>query len=219
MHIGRWLFGFRDDLELNKIWWHRLFQVVGTIAMLLLLAASLLIAHSEYSPETTLENVRIIATLRDFIKQSPKDIFNVTPEFLKSPGELGQLQDSRIVFLYSADVAKRMCTPDPYQHIAEVVAYLNGHKNDSVVHTVSSEAKLLESAGIRMGESACYDPDDVTLPDASNIVKYEFTSAALATKWAKAIGVTSGIVTIAFILVTNLYYRGLVYVICGPRRK
>jgi hypothetical protein len=55
----------------------------------------------------------------------------------------------------------------------------------------------------------------MNLPTADKLVKYRIPFST----YASIVGLITGVVVgIGFVLM-NLYYRGVVFVICGPRRK
>jgi hypothetical protein len=63
----------------------------------------------------------------------------------------------------------------------------------------------------------CWLPGDVGF-SSDEIIKYEMTSVAQARR-ATLIVLTTGSALVGFILlIMNLYYRGVVYLVCGPRK-
>lgn len=220
MHsVLRLVLGFRPDLSLLEKWWHRLAKVALVLLLVAVGAVTAPITYSAFEPELVLANIEILTTQRAFMDAADKREFNVTPQFLASPGSLGARRGDRVEWLYSGDVSKRTCTPDVYAHMTEVVDLLNSTPSSLPYQTVDSATELLGDAGVDVGESACLTPEDVTLPDPDNILKYRFKTATTAVRIAKATGITSAIMLALWVLVANLYYRGLVYVICGSRKK
>src|SRR5688500_16705977 len=68
---GRMLFGFRDDVDLNQRWWHRLAKVAFVLVMCgwTLWFAFAIPADLPSGPG----NSRIVETLADYIKMRPDD--------------------------------------------------------------------------------------------------------------------------------------------------
>ena len=65
MKLGRILFGFRDDLDLNQRWWHRLTKVAFVLSLIAVFLWFLNIpADLPQGPG----NIRIVETLAEYTK-------------------------------------------------------------------------------------------------------------------------------------------------------
>src|SRR5688572_25574703 len=82
------LFGFRDDLDLDQRWWHRLAKV-SFIVFALVATTVIVFLASDVTPDRG--NITVLTTLPDFTEKNGKGGVNTTPAFLASPGELGLL--------------------------------------------------------------------------------------------------------------------------------
>ena len=216
MAAGTILFGFRDDVDLNIHWWHRLSKVVFAITSIPVAIFTLLLAHSGFEPERTLGNVTILTTLQETWINAPDTIYDAMPIFLQSPGELGEIRNGRIEFLYSGNVEKVICTTNAYKYADKIVEAHNNISGPGERLTVESFTQSMKEAGVKDG--VCLNPSNVTLPRNENVVKYRFTAAAKASRWLKSIGSALMVVGIWWLLCGNLYYRGIVYTIIGPRQ-
>jgi hypothetical protein len=217
MKLGRWLFGFRDDVDLDQRWWHRLAKV--TFVLLCVVVAVLVAIMNDRAPKPTGGNIRIVETLNDYAK-GHKNVASLMPGFATGPGIVGTLNDDGSVTQQYALESYVFCSWDLSAHPEEELAFLNEHFASRYPNTTVEEVKKWMTEAGQIPTPACMDPDNVVPGQpASKIVRYGFTTQAQMSRWA-----TTGLTTflwaalVAFVTM-NVYYRGLVFIICGPRKK
>jgi hypothetical protein len=223
MADNRLLTGVRDDVDLNVHWWHRLFKVLyGIAAALAVLLAVGVIWGSGTKPEPTRKNVKVTANLWEFVtKHRPAG--NVVDEFMALPGEVGKLGADRIEYLNSYSLSESYCTADATKGQEEIAAHLNrrnyGGKRVTDVDVMLQVADHVIANKTKGPISLCWLDGAVQGTDLSSIVKYEFTTYSMleaygdfAWKWLIAL-------MAVHVVVMNLYWRGLVYVVKGPVKK
>ena len=195
MNFNRVVFGVRDDFDLNQRWWHRLLKVCG---ILILSGFALLVGIVWYSGEAyrpKVGDVQVLISLDKFIlKNDEAGRTDHSIAFEALQGTTGIKQDGRIVFtsLYQANCGF-------FEFTDEVPA--------GVVPDPPTKGSSPVCSGIT-GDPALAD-----------VVKYEFTWLGRLRLSMQAIGTGLFWAYLGAIPLLNLYYRGIVYVICGPRRK
>jgi hypothetical protein len=168
-------------------------------------------------------DVEISATLRAFAKAANPDIENVIPAFIELPGETGGIKDGHIAFVSEYYLKKDICAADLLKHVELLTTLANADEYDKSKHVpVVGFTKYLteERAKEKSPDERRYCMlSNETGFSSDQIVKYKITTAATLKReslvTAKAFGVMAGILFLAL----NFYYRGFVYVVCGPRRK
>ncbi len=208
----RLLFGFRSDLDLSSRWWHRVAKV-GYSMLVLLLLGFLWLIKDTMKPDATFDNVKIIARLNNALAQADKTVPNVISGFLSTPGEVGRFNRTTlsIQWVSEYDLGKSWCTPDAYRHFNATVEHLNERRYGA--DKVSPSAVLSNIKSVASEDNARLCWMESSLETADNIVKYEFTRKAIVVKWLEV----SFYWAVANVILLNLYYRGVVYIICGPR--
>src|SRR5688500_13754655 len=119
--MGRILFGFRDDIDLNQRWWHRLAKVV----VILLMTGWILWAAVNFPADlpTGQGHERIVETLEDFVKSHPEDGDPVASFASKYRFRSGQIKpDGTVGFLFFE--TSLYCAVHPYDHLNSLVSYL-----------------------------------------------------------------------------------------------
>lgn len=206
------LVGYREDLQLERRWWHRLFKVIFvlTIAVFGLLAGAL--AHSLFSPERVVDNTGTLITLEQFLNSSPQDVANVVPGFLALPGTLAERNGDNLDWLYTGDVEQMFCTPDSKRHRKAAEEWMQSGNSDPWAG-FETGLNLEQLSG-----PTCIAKADLKVPTRTNIVKYQFSMSVLSAQWAKTL-VAALISSVGLALtLAALYYRGFIYIVCGPRK-
>jgi hypothetical protein len=119
-------------------------------------------------------------------------------------------EDLRFVSEY--ELERSLCTPDANRHLSVVLVHLRRpHESDP-----EGMARDIEGQIRKYGPAPrlCWFHSGMNAPSVDGIVKYEYTNRAKLSHWATVFGWA-----VAFhIVLLNLYYRGVVYIVCGPRR-
>ena len=82
------IYGYRDDLQLEKRWWHRLAKVVYYIGATVAVIGASLLAW-EARPEAKRSNVTVIASLQDVLEKSKAKDANAALTLANMTGDLG----------------------------------------------------------------------------------------------------------------------------------
>ena len=221
MHAAaRILIGYRDDLDLSTRWWHRLLVVLGVLGLLVFGGVTgLLFSSDRYEPQVS--DVRIIDNLRAFTKRAKRDVPNTIPDFLALPGELGGIKDGRkVVFVSGYSLEKSVCSADLSANAVKVTELINSHsgKSTKVSELTDFLAKEEEQRKPTDEKRYCILNGDIGMM-SDEIIKYELTTLAEFKGWTRVVLLTTATVLSLIFVTTNVYYRGLVYVICGPRTR
>lgn len=214
------LVGYREDVDLNLRWWHRLAKVGYSLLVLLVLAFAGFILWddadaSNFEPKPS--RVRVTQSFTAFFQAADVTTPNTVPGFLALPGELGQLDSSKqIGKLYEFSIDDWWCTPDAVRH-AEAIAR---HLNEQLYSTSNTAETVLAAIG---GDESgprgmCWFGRDDKIDDLSSVVKYEFTNAGYAAALYDHVSTPLFWLLVAHVVLVTFYYRGVVYVACGPRR-
>lgn len=223
MRIVRILFGYRDDLNLAGRWWHRLLAVVFVCGMLVvaILAVSALL-NRPYFPNKA--DITTIAALRQLTKEAPVEIPNTIPIFLRIDGELGALEeDGRLHPVDEWALLKGVCSANLMQHLDVLAEAMSGPRpvSTEVTQAMAGEFLTKTDSNLKPGEERryCYYDAEAVPFALSDILKYRRTWKAYARQYGRVALNTAGILTALAWLLSTLYYRGLVYVVCGGRKK
>jgi hypothetical protein len=214
---GRWL-GYRYDIDLAERWWHRLFKVLYFILFALVLAFFAILAY-EANPERRFGNVEITGRLDEFLGRTDPSVPNVIPAFVLLPGDLAFLRaNGELDYLSSYSFEKSWCTPDAIRHLDATADHLTERAFGRVV----PPSDVLTSIRRVSQESApqlCWFDSGMAGANMAEVVKFRFTQAAALQEKATFFFQAVGYSVLAHFILANVYYRGLVYVIVGPRRK
>ena len=190
----RVLLGFREDLDLDERWWHRLAKVAAFLFFVGVTLVAGILWREGAVRRPAAGDVEVVATMSDFLLSrynAAKGAQEIdVSEFRSIAGEDGLRKEPRFepVYLYSADCG-----------VATLVKDAGGVP-------VNPPKPLPYCTGV--GDA-----------DADSIVKYRYTTAGTVKLW-----IMTGIVGVFWaaliaVPVLNLYYRGLVFIICGPTKK
>lgn len=121
---GEWgpLLGFRDDIDLNERWWHRLAKVVYFAVLGL---SGLILVWIIYTSESSLpaksDYITIKTSLGQALRTTDESVPNVIPAFLLYPGKIGKRNDAeeKVDSVVDFYVEKSWCTPNVYKHLEE----------------------------------------------------------------------------------------------------
>jgi hypothetical protein len=222
MRIARFLFGYRDDLDLAGRWWHRLITVVFACGMLIVAAMAVLaFLNRPYFPRKA--DITPIIALRQMTKQAPADVSNTIPDFLKIDGDLGALKDGRLHPVNEAALLNGICSSNLRQHLDELAQALNRVPpvSTDITAAIAGEFLTKSDSDLKPGDErryCWYDADAVPFM-SSDILKYRRTWKAYARQYSIIALKTGGTLATLAWLLSTFYYRGVVYIVCGGRKQ
>jgi hypothetical protein len=207
------LFGLRPDLNLDRRWWHRLSKV-AYVFVLALTAVILWLALSQAEPSLEKKNVRITGTLSDVLNKADASVPNGIPAFLALPGRTAKWArgGSELVSVFDYGLERSFCTPDAHRHIGRVVGYLNTREYGANQVTALQVGQDIAKWG--PSPRLCWFDSSMTGTEVGSVVMFEFKRGAQVRAWIMVLFWTF----CAHAVLLNLYYRGFVYIVCGPRR-
>jgi hypothetical protein len=221
MGLLRVLIGLRDDLDLPSRWWHRLTKVMFVLAVVLGWGFLTVVAHRQ--PMLDASNTVVLQTLREYMEAN-KQIPNALPSSVAQPGRVGvRTSDGKLeerLFLET----QIFCSWDLLAHPEEEARFLSvNHPGEFSNVTVPQVKQWMKEAQAEINAGSCMDPADV-IPNnvdslSASIVRFEITGTAEAMSWVRAFGEVGMYVAPFLLVLMNVYYRGIVYVICGPRKR
>jgi len=222
----RLLVGYRDDLELESKWWHRLLKVTFALLVVVCATFATLRVTSGLEPAPSTANAVVLTSLervREAVERQ-NAAADVASAFLAEPGAVGMLQDDGAISKWPAvsAVAGIVCTKTE-QPVGEFL--FREDRSYAGVHVIPDKARgraghcglgVLEYQGIPfMVLSTRFTVPELQVLSAERIVKWRYS----ARRYLKPGLVAASILLSMAIVVVNLYFRGLVYVLCGPRRN
>jgi hypothetical protein len=210
--LARILVGYRDDLDLASRWWHRLLKV--TVILLLIAAGTLAFGVILNDSPPTIFNTRIVANLKDFTeKLPPRSTTNAIPAFLKITGQLGIVRyDNTIEPMLETELVKGECSRRV--EIPTKASQLISLDPNARLEVISSSIPN-EPGGDPLKSYCSIPPKYAGNVVATQIVKWRYLPSVLSTAFFQAVVLTA----LLMVIMLNLYYRGVVYVIFGKRRK
>jgi hypothetical protein len=219
--LRRILVGYRDDLELSSRWWHRLLKVLFVISAVVCVFGGIILAAAIEPVKTIVPNVTY-TDLDSYIKHASKDVANLIPGFLALEGSLGRLdaQNDRIDFLFTSDLTNnRFCNRDAYRHIDALLTFVNKDAEAGKAQTIEGLKTELTQRGIIEGEGMCLIlAAGKDLPDDKYIISYKIRRSAQLSAFSKWLSIGVLATALWWLLMSNLYYRGFVYIVCGRRK-
>jgi hypothetical protein len=180
---------------------------------LTILLAAAAIVYLE--PQPTQSNVNVIHTLDSYTTANP-DLPDTVPTFLQL-GQVGRLTDSGTVEYLYLSTRDIMCSESLEAHSVEVAEFFRRSRPGSDVDVAFATEWLATARdGGQLGNCiVAAGRSDYT---ASEIVAYQFSGAALAQSYVRAV-VNALLVVFGWsLVVVNLYSRGLIYVVFGGRQ-
>lgn len=220
-----WL--FRDSLQLQKHWWHRLVKVIFLSVFFLVSIASYIAVIS--APDRALmreHNITIKNSLYDFTANyTGGDSENTIPKFFEQEGEVGVLVNKKIEYISSYTLGNSFCvkTPEKYKEAIVRLYYDDYKKGLSYGQTPAplegfsklAQEKLFEDSTRKCFLYGLKDEDLKKIENLSkNIVNYKpnfifYVEATIAIPI---------ICILWFIFFALIYYRLFLYVIYGNKK-
>ena len=217
MTVGRVLFGFRDDIDLNQRWWHRLAKVAFVLSLIAMFLWFLQI-EPEYPQGPG--NIRIIESLAEYTKARPDD-GDTVDSFTRKYGYRSGKREPDGSISFALFETSLYCAVNPYKHLRDLARYLQPTA-DGISGDLEA-LRLLKKLGVKESEPegyTCIVPNaDTVTPSPREIVGWEHTLRAKVIGQAQKYGIMLLVDAVLTVIVLNMYYRGFVYIVAGPRRK
>ncbi len=224
MANGEWdsILGIRRDLNLTERWWHRLFKVLYLSLLTLVIAfMGFLLWEGRDDLPAKSNQVEVVASLGDLLREADASVENVVPLFMEKEGATGYYEtDSRkIDKVWDYDLNDSFCSPDAARHVYALSSFLNrrqystAYTPEIMMQTIMKDRKPSDSLRL------CWLDDSLQGKNLNNIIKYEFTTLGY---WRAVLSYLTPYVfwtLVVHTIVLNFYYRGMVYVIVGKRKK
>lgn len=211
---GRFLFGFRTDIDLNQRWWHRLLKVVFSLGVIGLYGI-VVVAIRQDEPANK-DNVDIVEDLQAYNTKHPE--LRSTLSSFQGLGNVGRVDPSGEISSFYISPYELFCSGNMAASTREFRDFIRTVDSDYNYTEDQAEAFIKERK-MDDGKPYCLGRTNANFPDQKDIVIYEMNQAATVRSWAKSAGVSTLAMGVLSLLVLNLYYRGMVYIICGPRKK
>lgn len=227
--ICSWL--FRDSLELNKKWWHRLIKVIFLSLFFLITIGSYVALIVDPDVELlSKHNIHINNTLYKYTENyTGKDYENTIPSFFEQKGNFGLLMDNKIQYISSYSVGKSFClkAPEKYQDNIMKLFYEDyksklgyGIKAESIeVFSNTLKYKIFED---KTRKCFMYDLSttyDEYLKKITNLSASIINYRPNALFYIEATIAISLIALVSFILFALVYYRLILYIVYGNKNK
>jgi hypothetical protein len=229
MRVIELIFGIRRDLELRGRWWHRVAQVVFVASLAAVAALAYVGADRWFTLQPRKGNIKVSEKLVDFTKSSDRK-GNTVPRFALKAEQTGlQLGipeefSDRIALVDSGAFSLIYCAKAIEEPDGELRKILNALLADA---EIDGGAKLWERWKVAVdkrdagpeGRFYCVWNTKEFKPRAANMVSFSYTAEALETRQRQVWQTVAGIVALYAFVALNTYYRGVVYVVCGPRKR
>lgn len=207
------LFPFAKQYRfLMEKWWHRLFVVVYVVIIVGLIVVSFLGVLVSIEESDATYNISVKNNLRDFSKNSDKNIANTVPLFLKQTGSVGCLEDNKIGYVSTYVLEdETFCSADISAHLDEAAEKIIG--NGTL--TVDKRRELLSGALVKDTEKRyCFIPKDINC-SSDKVVSYNQSIL-----YYLQVIIFPIIITYLFSLFFQVtYFKGLIYIIYGRKFK
>jgi hypothetical protein len=217
------LLGFRNDIDLNELWWHRLAKVLYFLWAFLF--GGLLFLSGWEGRDTgaaSYKDIDIKTDLDTFLAKSDDSVANVIPAFLSSTGRIGirNNADRKVESTYEYYLDNSWCTPNVFRHLSATADFLN-RRDSTTANTAKSVLASIQKVRADLPDPRnaryCWLHTSLQGTDISDIVKYEFSIVGYYRTLIIHMAPVIFWFLVANVVVLNLYYRGFVYIICGPR--
>lgn len=231
-NILSWL--FRDSLELNKYWWHRLVKVIFLSLFSIITIASY--SSLVYFPDRELlskHNIKINNTLYQFTENyNGEDSKNTIPDFFKQTGEFGLLLDNKIDYIseYSLGTMEEgtFCLKAPENYLDGVAKVLFSAflKNSTDERTQNTPLSVFDEAIKKQFKDdptrKCYfsgiSKSDENLKKPKNLSSMIINYQPNFIFYIEATLAVPLIALFWFIIMALIYYRLILYIIYGNKK-
>lgn len=218
------LLGYRDDVKIEDYWWHRLIKVAYGLAASFATIGLLTLLVSEASPVPESRNVRITGRLEESVA-SAGPYENGVSKFLALNGRIGVVRrDGSLYELHSFSFDDSICVSNAFRDADQVAAFFDSRdrtprrgtwtgdaiRKMNAIEADNTAPMCFLGAGLR----SSIEPDHW-----SSVVKWEFLRSAEIQAMAETAAYTVVALLFLHIVLANFYYRGVLYVVLGPRTR
>ncbi len=158
-------------------------------------------------------NTKVISSLQDFTKVSSAN--NAVSDFLLIDGLLGCAKEHDITYLSSYVLSSDgVCNADMIANIDVVVAEIKKQNTYTNFNSEELKTKLLAKIKSESQTRYCLIPTELECI-SYNIIKYEKNLMY----YLEALGLSFLVTALISLLLSILYYRGVVYIVFGALKK
>lgn len=209
MSLRRILLPFAENREFLKTkWWHRLFIVAYSLAVLFCLLTAGAVSFEAIKP--TKQNQTIVTDLSTFSANSDPSIVDTVPLFLKQNNSVGCIDESGEIEWISTYALedKSFCSADLNSYITEASKKIFGTQDLAKAEQVIKN-RLAQDKQPRY----CFIHNDVEC-NSKNIVIHRPNAI-----FSMQVALYSLLTTYLFSLLMQLaYYKGFIYIVYGKRK-
>lgn len=221
---------FRDNLELNKHWWHRLIKVVFISLFCLIVVSVYVIAVIDPNQDVLRpSNVIVKNNLYEFTANyNGEDNENTIPKFFEQGGDFGLLVDNKIAHLSSYSLGKSICTKTPEKYLEGIAEILyEDYKKDLTYEQLKGSSlndftKTVKEMFEEDTSRKCFFFDlntyDENLQKQKHLSKNIINYKPSFTFYLEITLKIALIALLAFIILVLIYYRAVLYVVYGNKK-
>lgn len=197
---------FREDLDLEKKWWHRLAKIFFVIFGLFIFVGSFFGFY--LLEQDSARQYKIIKNFGDYVEEQKNNCLAAKAKL--NPGEKGELKDQFSCYLLVIPSFLQQNTLNDYS-----LGCLIGDNEVEYLSEFSFKEEAICGSG---PEYKCTIPKNICDGNASNIVKYDYETKYGLLNYFYITLKTFG-VFVGWILLTYLiYYKGVIYIIFGGKK-
>ncbi|HPS21572.1 MAG TPA: hypothetical protein PLO44_02075 [Candidatus Paceibacterota bacterium] len=224
-----WL--FRDGLELNKHWWHRLIKVIFLVLFFLITIGSyiMLISYPNDTELLSKHNIHINNTLYKYTENyNGEDYENTIPKFFEQKGSFGVLLNNKIEYISLHSLGKSFCLKAPEKYQDNIIKiFYEDYKNQLGYKKIAmniedfsniTQDKIFKDSTRKcfINDSNIYDKDFKEIKNLSaNIINYR----ANALYYIEVAIIIPLMALVSFVLFALVYYHLILYIAYGNRKK
>lgn len=221
---------FRDTLELNKHWWHRLIKV-GFIALFFLTVSGSYITILVESPRKLQRphNITIKNTLYQFTENySGNDNENTIQKFFEQNGEFGLRVGNTIEYISLYSLGKSLCIKTPEKHLSGISKtlfedYINTlsyteQKNSSITDFEEEIKKMFYEDTSRKCWFFGLNSYDENLKKQSNLSGNIINYSPNFLYYLEATLMIGMMAFLSFVILALVYYHVLMYIVYGSKK-
>ena len=221
MSFLRKLVGYREDLALGGRWWHRLAGVLYVVAFSALSIFVLWRVVNSSRPARELANVKVLESFPSLYRADYKPSTNLMQVLADVDGEFGMSQkDGSIAYLNEYFMERSFCSTHVLQAPEALAAHFNRINYTGAETVMAGPLKGVEPSQ----DGLCWFDNTVrellkAETAAGDIIAYEFTPQAKVRAAGGPVAQAVGALFVLHLLLTTMYYRGFLYVVCGPHSE
>lgn len=226
--VFSWL--FRDSLELNKRWWHRLIKVLF-ISIFCLAAIAIYISLITDPSREFLgkHNIHVRNNLYEFTENyTGEDYENTIPKFFAQKGQFGLMVENEMEYVSAYLLGNSFCmkTPEKYLDGITKVLYPDFVKGlsyeDKGSASIEKLGEYLKKQFYEDTTRKCYFYDlndyDENIKKVTNLSRNIINYQPNAFFYAEVTLVYAIAIFLAFLIFAAIYYRVILYIVFGSKK-